>query len=534
MARKNPVKKTISRLKTTADTTRMALTPIGKSPDEALGELFSAVQLNRVHNDGKTFVDLIPKNRLAVIVKAYKNARTQPNFDLAAFVKYYFQPYLTSKTDSITYADDPEQHINHLWDVQTRKNIRTDGSLLPLPYPYIVPGGRFQEQFYWDSYFIMLGLEASKRYELSDGIMANCDYMIRKFGFIPTGNRTYFTTRSQPPLYMHMVRLVGARQGKAYVIRHLPYLLREYAFWTKNPRNLWGLGKLKYQRVVTLLDGSQLSCYSDSKATPRPESYSADKETAHYARNALANLTYRHLRAGAESGWDYSSRWFQDKKHLETIQTAEIVPIDLNCLLYELEMLIANCYKKLFQPALVKTYQKKAAKRKHAIDTYLWNEVDGFYYDYHAPSQTQTGVASLAACFTLFNGIASRHQAARLVKKLEAEFLKPGGLMTTLNETGQQWDAPNGWAPLQWITIVGLRRYSYNKLADDIKCRWLACNLAVYQHEHKFVEKYDVVNPGIKGGGGEYKLQDGFGWTNGVFMALRHNLDETIGQQLAN
>ncbi len=526
MARKNPVKKTISRLKTTANTTRMTFSPVAKSPDEAMGELFSAVQLNRVHGDAKTFVDLIPKNRLAVIVKAYRAARAQPSFDLAAFVDYYFRPYMTSSTDTIEYTDNPEHHINHLWSIQTRKNLRTDGSLLPLPYPYVVPGGRFQEQFYWDSYFIMLGLEASGRHELSDGIIANCDYMIRKFGFIPTGNRTYFTTRSQPPFYIHMVRLVGARQGKAFVMRHLPYLLREYAFWTKNPRHLWGLGKLKYQRVVTLSDGSQLSCYSDSKATPRPESYSADKETAHYARNALANLTYRHLRAGAESGWDYSSRWFQDKKHLETIQTAETVPIDLNCLLYEMEMLIADCYKKLFQPTLVRSYRKKATKRKHAIDTYLWNEIDGFYYDYHAPSQSQTGVASLAAYFAMFSGVASRHQAKTLVKRLETEFLKPGGLVATPYDTGQQWDAPNGWAPLHWIVIVGLRRYGYNELADEVKSRWLDCNLAVYQHEHKFVEKYNVVTPGIKGGGGEYKLQDGFGWTNGVFMALRHNLDK--------
>lgn len=532
MTEKNPLKKTLKRLKTTADTTLLTFSPVAKSPDEQLGELFRMVQLAQVHPDGKTFVDQVPSLKLRAIIKAYEKANEEPDFDLGTFVRKHFRDLVDTHGEPmpITKTDDPEAHIAQLWDTLTRSVTKASGSMIPLPHPYVVPGGRFQEQFYWDSYFIMLGLEASGRHDLTDGMMANFTHMFRKFGFILTGNRTYFTTRSQPPYYLKMARLVSLRKGRAYLLAQLPYLIQEQTFWTKDTSKFMIMRRKRYRREVRMPDGSILNRYYDARNTPRPESFREDTETA--ARSPQkAEDVYRHLRAGAESGWDYTSRWFESPKEISTIRTTEIVPIDLNCLLYELELAIAECYRGLLQLPLAQYYKRKAEKRRRAINAYLWDETAGYYFDYHAPTNSRTPVYSLAGAYALFCGVANEQQAARVAEVIRRSFLQPGGVVTTLSTTGEQWDAPNGWAPLQWVTIVGLRKYGYDELADAIKVRWLATNLSVFNAEHKFVEKYNVADPTQAGGGGEYELQDGFGWTNGVFMALRHDLDVKLAQK---
>jgi alpha,alpha-trehalase len=418
-----------------------------------------------------------------------------------------------------------------MWDTLTREAPKSTGSLLTLPKPYVVPGGRFSEQYYWDSYFTMLGLEASGRHDLSDGMMNNAQHMFAKFGFIPTGNRTYYLSRSQPPFFLSMVRLIAHRKGHwRYLLPRLHYLLMEYSYWTRNTPEFLKMGKKRYRRLVRMPNGTALSRYYDALSTARPESYREDVETAEGTEKA--SVVFRHLRAAAESGWDFSSRWLADPQNLKTICTTEIVPVDLNCLLYELELGLAEAYKKLLQLPLARHYRKKAERRRQTINEYLWDEKEGYYFDWHEPSGAHTDIWSLAGVFPLYVGLASHEQASRVAKNLEEKFLKPGGVVTTTLETGQQWDSPNGWAPLQWITIVGLRRYGFDTLADSIKYRWLAANEAVFSTEGKFVEKYNVVDPTTRSGGGEYVLQDGFGWTNGVFMALRHNYDHRLARSV--
>ena len=92
--------------------------------------------------------------------------------------------------------------------------------------------------------------------------------------------------------------------------------------------------------------------------------------------------------------------------------------------------------------------------------------------------------------------------------------------MTTPITSGQQWDAPNGWAPLQWVGIQGLRNYGFNELADDCAQRWQKLNTDVYHRTGKLLEKYNVEDTSLLSGGGEYEVQDGFGWTNGVLLKL--------------
>jgi alpha,alpha-trehalase len=508
------LKSALQRLNVSSDTSRK------HSPDELLGELFQDVQLQRVYRDGMTFVDLVPADKLSKILEQYTVQRQAPGFNLHAFVEKYFRQYL-DRTPS--YQTNPnhsiEQHIDELWDVLTRESYEDKGSLISLPYPYVVPGGRFTAQWYWDSYFTMLGLAAAGRWDLVDGMIKNFAYMIRKFGHIPTGNRTYYLSRSQPPFFSHMVRLMVKKRGRRMLAWYLPYMRREYRFWMN------GVSKLDdqqtaYRRVVRMPEGEILNRYFDSRSTPRPESYREDMETVAEATNRRPSKVCTDLRAGAESGWDFSSRWLEDGQTMKTIHTTDIMPVDLNCLLVQLELTIADAYDFLKQTRFAERYRRRAARRQAAIEKYCWNEEKGFYFDYDFTNHTQTSIYSLAGVFPLFAGIASPEQAKRVARELEKDFLREGGLVTTLSTTGQQWDSPNGWAPLHWITIKGLRKYGEDELANKIKERWIGVNTRIFNEHYKLVEKYNVVAPELSAGGGEYPLQDGFGWTNGVLLAL--------------
>lgn len=492
------------------------------SPDELLGELFADVQLRRVHADGMTFVDQVPAERLTKILKAYERQRENPHFNLHNFVAEYFKDYISG--DKQDYHSNPEntveQHISELWNVLTRTAYKNSGSLIALPYPYIVPGGRFGSQYYWDTYFIMEGLAADNRWDLIEEMIKNYAFMIRKIGYIPTANRTYQLSRSQPPFFAHMIRLLARKRGKLIMVRYLPYLVAEHRFWMKGAKTL-NATQTANRRTVLLPDGSILNRYYDNKRTPRPESYKEDVETGREASDRIASQVYLDLRAGAESGWDFSSRWFKEAKSLHTIHTTDIVPVDLNCLLVDLERTIAETYHVLKQAKLAARYERMAEERADAINRYCWSARDGFYYDYDFMLGDYTGHKTVAAAFPLFSRVATKEQAAGVAKTLHDEFLMTGGLLTTLQTTGQQWDAPNGWAPLQWVAIQGLRNYDYAELATEIKHRWIATNVNVYERQGKMIEKYNVVDPGnAAGGGGEYPLQDGFGWTNGVLLAL--------------
>lgn len=492
------------------------------SPDELLGELFQDVQLKRIHADGMTFVDQVPAERLNKILKAYERRRQGPHFSLHDFVAEYFKDYISDQ--QVDYHSNPknsiEQHINELWDVLTRTAYKNSGSLIALPYPYVVPGGRFGAQFYWDTYFTMQGLATAGRWDLVEGMVKNYAFMIRKIGYIPTANRTYFLSRSQPPFFAHMVRLLASERGKLILVRYLPYMVAEHRFWMKGSKRL-SAHRPTNRRVVMMPDGSALNRYYDNKRTPRPESYKEDVEASRQAPERIPSQVYLDLRAAAESGWDFSSRWFKDGKTLHTIHTTDIVPVDLNSLLVDLEQAIAEAYRILKQAKLAARYEAKAQDRIESINKYCWSDRDGFYYDYDFMLGDHTHRKTIAAAFPLYSKVASPQQASALARVLREEFLKDGGLLTTLAPTGEQWDSPNGWAPMQWVAIQGLRRYDFHELAAEVKRRWIATNINAYRRQGKLVEKYNVVDPsGASGGGGEYPLQDGFGWTNGILLTL--------------
>ncbi len=511
------------KLKSALVSTTGSLLRVDKSPDEELGSLFDAVQTQQVYDDGKTFTDLVPRGRMKAIQKEYMLAKDDPNFDLREFVNRHFYEFTPHKAHEFK-ADTSRpvsEHIHLLWKHLEKRNRLNRGSLIALPYPYVVPGGRFAEQFYWDSYFIMRGLAVHRQWKMVEYMMKNYAFMIRKFGYIPTANRTYFLSRSQPPFFSHMVKLLASHNGRTRTLaEYLPYMLAEYRFWMKGRLKLFKMEHKAYLRIVQMPNGMFLNRYYDNKMTPRPESLTEDKVTAKKAHGRDADRLYLHLRAAAESGWDFSSRWFSDPHDISSIHTADIIPVDLNCLLYQLEQTIAETYRVIKNPLLARKFQAKAEQREKAIQTYCWDPKEQFFVDYNFHHEKPTGQLTLAAVFPLYARIATKEQADAVAKKLQNDFLKKGGLVSSLVDNGEQWDAPNGWAPLQLIAIEGLRHYGHHELANEIKHRWIRLNMKVYTKHHKLVEKYDVVGEHGLGGGGEYPLQDGFGWTNGVLAVL--------------
>ena len=488
---------------------------------EALEELFVDVQSAKVFGDQKFFPDCIPKIGAKEILGKYREEKGTAGFSLLGFCKKYFE---FPESTGTGFVSDPskmvEEHIELLWDVLTKHSVEDKhSSLIVLPHPFVVPGGRFREIYYWDSYFTMLGLQVSKRVDLIENMVKNFAYLIHEFGFIPNGNRSYFLSRSQPPFFSLMVELLSGEKGKAVLIDYLPALEKEYQFWMSGKEKL-NKDKNADKHVVMMKDGELLNRYWDKKNEPREESYLDDLITAKESKGNDKEL-YRHIRAAAESGWDFSSRWFRDEKDMGSIYTTEIVPIDLNCLLYHLEKTIEKACAIAGKEEEAKKYQVLSNKRREAIQKYLWEEHRGYYGDYDFVKGKGTGKPTLAMMFPLFLNLASPERAALVAKKIEDDFLKPGGLVTTLCKNGQQWDAPNGWAPLQWVGYKGALDYGFEKLAKKIKEHWTQSIEASFKLTRKLTEKYNVMETTIEASGGEYPNQDGFGWTNGVYLKIK-------------
>jgi alpha,alpha-trehalase len=500
---------------------------VKEPPDRIYAELFEQVQSQHLFGDSKTFVDATAKSDPASILSAFRAERDQPDFDLAAFVKKHF--HLPS-TD-IGAATDPkglpvEERIEGLWDLLTRAaDEKVEySSLIPLPNRYIVPGGRFREVYYWDSYFTMLGLADSGRIDLIRDMVENFAYLIDEVGFIPNGNRTYYCSRSQPPYFSLMVELLAeVSDSDAVYARYLPHLKREYEFWMSGAELLTGTDHA-HRRVVKSPAGL-FNRYWDDATTPRQESYAEDIELAASVSRDSEQL-FRDVRAGAESGWDYSPRWFADEKSMATIRTTQVIPVDLNALMYNLEDTLARVCASHGSATDAELYRDRASSRKNLIQTLFFDDVTGMFMDLSLPDFSVTGTISIAAAYPLFFGIATQAQAEQVAECIHRDFLKLGGWVTSNYDTGQQWDSPNGWAPMQWITYCGLKRYGFHEEARTGATRWVEDNIAVYEQHGRLLEKYNVESSGRAGTGGEYEVQDGFGWTNAVLLRLMQILGQ--------
>ncbi|MHC1684222.1 MAG: trehalase family glycosidase [Clostridiaceae bacterium] len=384
-------------------------------------------------------------------------------------------------------------YIDKKWSELIKKSPPyTKNELFYLPNPYVVPGGVFQQLFYWDSYFIILGLKFSKSNSLLKGIVENFLYEMKTFGIIPNSSEIAHLSRSQPPFLTSMIEEVWDGDKKwlrnAYEIAKIEY------------KEVWMNPKTHYDETIGL---NKYFDNLDSMLRVRGEAY------LHFNK---VNIPAEFLqeRIEAESGWDYTSRFHH--------QCGYFIPVDLNSLLYKYEVDFSKFARILNLHNEANNWQQKALKRKILMDKYLWNETYGVYFDFNYVYKRQYLYYSLASFYPLWSGVASPHQADRVVKTIPL-FLNNGGMVTTLTKSGHQWDFPNGWAPLQWITIKGLINYGFKKEGLEIANRWINLCTEMFIKHGKLYEKYNVVDFNIDTVG-RYPLQEGFGWTNGVYEKI--------------
>ena len=410
--------------------------------------------------------------------------------------------------------------------------VRPPG-LLYLPKPYVVPGGRFNEMYGWDSFFIQMGLLRDGRVELAEDMAANCLYEIREYGKILNANRTYYLTRSQPPFLTGMLLAVYKRtHDREWLAAAIPAIEKYYHFWTTPPHLTPETGLSRYYDFGEGPAPEVVSSEHDARGhdeydlvrtwfrTHRTTDYDV-REYYNAATNQLTPLFYKGDRSMRESGFDPSNRFGPF--------SADIIhynPVGLNSLLYLMEVQTAEIMDIVRRGGEAGQWRQRAEVRARTMNRLMWNGGRGMYFDYDFVHGRVREYPFLTTFYPLWVGIASPAQAASVARNLPL-FERAGGLQTSTNQSGDQWDAPFGWAPLQWIAVEGLRRYGYQTDANRISVSFLRLVEREFQRHGAIVEKYDVVHScsNLRGNlrFGYHSNEAGFGWTNAVFTAL---LDE--------
>ncbi|XP_006834050.1 PREDICTED: trehalase [Chrysochloris asiatica] len=489
--------------------------PLSKTPDQVL---HSFEELASVHNDS------IPKPLLQEFVR---------NNFLEAWQE--LQPWTPGD-----WKDSP-QFLQNISDAKLRawagdlhqlwkklgKKIKPEVlnqpecfSLIYSKHPFIVPGGRFAEFYYWDSYWVMEGLLLSEMPETVKGMLQNFLDLVKIYGHIPNGGRVYYIQRSQPPLLALMMdRYLTHTNDTAFLRENIGILALELSFWSEK----------RSVKVSSKGKSYVLNRYYVPYGGPRPESFSKDTELATTLPEGDREALWAELKAGAESGWDFSSRWLsggQNPDSLSSIRTSKLVPVDLNAFLCQAEELMGSFYFRLGDDFQATKYRNLRAQRMEAMKDILWDEEKGVWFDYDLengkrnPEFYPSNLTPLwAGCFS---DPAASDKALKYLEDIQILNYKHG-IPTSLRKTGQQWDFPNAWAPLQDLVIRGLAKSSSlrtQEVAFQLAQNWIRTNFDVYSKTLAMYEKYDISNGGQPGGGGEYEVQEGFGWTNGVVLML--------------
>ncbi|KAK4489225.1 hypothetical protein RD792_005021 [Penstemon davidsonii] len=524
---------------------------------------------NKKGFDPKLYVDLSLKQNLSTTEKVFDKLVINGSVSVKEFDEFV-EKYLGGAEEDLVYVhpvdfvDEPPDFLPKVKNMEVRnwalevhslwKNLSRKVSdrvidrpefytLLPLKNPVIIPGSRFREVYYWDSYWVIRGLLASKMYETAKGIVYNLISLIDEYGHVLNGARAYYTNRSQPPLLSSMVIDIYNRTGdKDLVLKALPALLKEHKFWNS------GIHKV----IIEDTEGTThtLSRYYAMWNEPRPESSTIDKETASkLSNNCSKTRLYREIASTAETGWDFSTRWMRNGSDLTTLATTSIIPVDLNAYILKMELDITSLANVIGDNITAASFTKAFQARKRAIDSIFWNSemqqwLDYWLSDSNESKEVYTWNASgqnrkvfcsnfIPLWIQLFNSVECfclciREKDVKMVDEVvqslqSSGLVCPAGIATSLTNSGQQWDFPNGWAPIQHMIVKGLVSSGSEQarlVAEDIAVKWIRTNYAAYKKSGTLHEKYDVEKCGDFGGGGEYGPQTGFGWSNGVVLAF--------------
>ncbi|KAF2355939.1 Glycoside hydrolase family 37 [Trinorchestia longiramus] len=528
------------------------------------GEILKEVQISKIFNQSSHFLHMKLRSEPDVIEENFidlKNGSTDPLEPeiLKKFIDKWFAPPGSDIETSplpdwkarprfIEEIHDKDmrnwlKELNEIWNklsVRVPEDVSNNPqfySQIYLPNSFVIPGGFFQEMYYWDSYWIIEGLLLCEMRTSARKMIENFLYLVKKYGFIPNGSRKYYLQRSQPPMLISAVEIYYQYTHDFNFIRaNIDLLHREYQFWVAN------------RSISIEKDGKNYTVfhYTVNTTEPRPESYVADIVLAQNLSDAEAKVMYGDIKAAAESGWDFSSRWFIDKGvengDMKFIKTQIIAPIDLNTIMCRNAYLLSLYFERLGNSEQSAYYREAASSLNATISRLFWDEEAGFWFDFNLKTRKLENTFYGAGFVPLWAGAygSERHRShivSKVIDYITSNNLTsyPGGIPTSLIASKQQWDFPNGWAPLQYFAVLGLHSAAvYNstagELANAFASKWVLNNYYGYINSdpHLMMEKYDVTKVGVPGSGGEYPVQAGFGWTNGVVMKFMQLYPHTI------
>lgn len=528
-----------------------ALPPICDRDIYCFGEILRIVQMGELYSDSKTFVDKKLKNSIDVIQNNFailmeKSGNKPSRADLKQFVENNFDPEGSEfkkwnpsdwvKTPRfVDIIEDYEYrhwaiYLNKQWK-QLGRNIKEDVEMNPfsysqiyVPYPMIVPGGRFREYYYWDSYWTIRGLLLCGMIHTVEGMLINFGSLVKVLGFIPNGGRVYYLNRSQPPLYIPMFKTYfDATKDIEFLESQIENLEKEYYFWIK-------------ERTVEVEKNGRtykMAFYNIETDGPRPESYEEDVRVA--ANFSGKNLTdfYNEIKSAAESGFDFSSKWFvngsgERTTRFDDIKTRYVIPVELNSYLCMNARLLSELFGALGMNQKRQKYARLHNEWKRNVQELFWDEERGIWFDYDRINKKSRPYFYLTNFVPLWANCYDTSEkdkyAKSAIKYLNSEVEKSvyvGGLPFSTMESGEQWDMPNTWPPLVYMVVMGLMNTGNEEAADEAYFwadRWVRSSHAAFKRTHQMFEKYSAVKFGVYGGGGEYDVQVGFGWTNAVVM----------------
>ncbi|CAI4222949.1 unnamed protein product [Auanema sp. JU1783] len=511
------------------------------------GRLLEAVNQHQLFNDSKTFVDmpmvLNPDETQRLFDDRFGTTPVENinKTDLKAFVNKYFLPAGSEllnctppdwkATPSILMKiNDPDlrawaSELNNIWRTLCKKidpqieEHSSRYSLIYVPNLFIVPGGRFRESYYWDAYWIIKGLLICEMHETAKSMIENFATLVERYGFIPNGGRVYYLQRSQPPLLSGMVyEYFETTNDYEFIRKMIPVLEKEMSFWNNN-------------RMVNITrNGFTYSVYQYRTASnvPRPESYHEDTTKS---KNLLdPEQFYTDVASAAESGMDFSTRWFADKASIYHIETTKVVPIDLNAFMCWNFDILEYLSEKINDFDTAEKYRNMRAEFRQVVDSIFYNETAGTWYDYNLRTNMHNTEFYPTMTVPLFTGCYNtldQGKSERLYKLMKnmGVFDYQSGIPTSMIQgSNEQWDFPNGWSPLNHMVIEGLRKSQNPQMQDQgflLARKWVLGNYNVWRETKHMYEKYNVIGTYPKpGSGGEYDVQDGFGWTNGVVLDL--------------
>ncbi|XP_060859891.1 trehalase-like [Metopolophium dirhodum] len=487
------------------------------------GSILHTVQMSGLFHDSKTFVDMKTKCNYDVIKQLFNSTEwsKEPNNNkLNETINTCFEKedselikwiptdwvknpkFLESIKDNV--LKGWAYKINLIWKELGRTIIDdvrlkpTNYSLIYVPNPFIIPGGRFREIYYWDSFWIIRGLLICEMHITAKGMISNYISMIKTFGHVPNGGRIYYAKRSQPPMITPMIKsYVDATNDMTFVIENIHALEIEFQYWMT-------------QHNVTISKNGKnytLAVYRDYSTGPRPESYREDITKAQFFKTESERENfYSEIKAAAESGWDFSSRWFilngTNKGNITNTKTRSIVPVELNALMFWNAKILSDFYREMNNTVKALKYEKISLEWNEAVTAVLWDEEIGVWLDFDVINNIKRKYFYPTNISPLWTGCYAKNQTEYFVTRVldylnQADVLKTlGGIPTTLSKSDEQWDQPNAWPPLQYITVMALESTGHKdakKIASELASKWLCTNYVPFYNTSKMYEKVSPI-----------------------------------------